>query len=408
MPPSTSVNPLHTNQTIRSLPFSEGCLLFQTGTRKIWALNHSAAFLWSLLETTADLKVLALQLAHTFKISLSQAIKDTEAAMVSFRADGLLGMSLPGQVDSTEQAIPLSLPATNAVRLHGVQWVERFSFSLPHHRLEFCSSDTDIALEFRKAMRHFEGSVCSPGSSSQLCIARCDSLKRKFDIYLNGRLFSSNIPKNDAIITLLYCTFSLATEILSDKILFHAAVLERAGMAFIFPGDSGSGKTTLAALLCKKDFRYISDELAVVDPDTGLITPLPLPMSIKKGAWPILRPLYPELDTHKIYVRADRKEVRVFAPEVMSDMNGPKEIAPAALIFPRFDPISPAKTQELAKSDAIRRLASSCSSSRPLTERDIATIIRLVDNHPCFSVTYSHCEVVEELLDDIMKDKRLP
>lgn len=382
--------------------------MFQFGTRKIWVLNHSAAFIWSLLETTANLEDLALQVVHEFQISLSQACKDTESVVASFRAEGLLGMRFSGELDITEQTVDILPPAKNVVELPCPQWVERLLFITPHHCLELCSSDTAIALEFQRAMHHFEGTNRSPGSFTQLSVTHHDSLKREFDIFLNGHLYLNNVSQDDAVIALLSCAFSQTAEALFDKILFHAAVLERAGKAFIFPGDAGRGKTTLAALLSKKGYGFISDELAVVDPDTDLITPLPLPMSIKKGAWPILRPLYPELDAQKVYVRADGKEVKILTPEVMSDFDGHREIAPAALIFPKHDPDSPAEALELAKAEAIRRLAASCSSSRPLMERDIASIIRLVDNHPCFSVTYSDCAMVEELLEDIIRGLPLP
>jgi HprK-related kinase A len=64
----------------------------------------------------------------------------------------------------------------------------------------------------------------------------------------------------------------------------HAAVLERNGRTMILSAESGAGKSTLCAALALNGWRLFSDEFALIDPDTGKLTPLPRPISLKNAS----------------------------------------------------------------------------------------------------------------------------
>ncbi|MCJ7603800.1 MAG: PqqD family peptide modification chaperone [Desulfobulbaceae bacterium] len=391
-------------QAISFFPFSEGCILFREGSRKIWTLNHTAAVIWCLLESCTDEEDLSLQVARTFNISIEQARRDSLATVASLREDGLLVIPLPGEMDgSTTEISDISSPEVSLSGWSVPQWGRRHFLYTPNHTIEFCSTDEGVAHEYLTAMQHFKVLAAAHGCDTQLCVVQPDALKASLDVYRNGHLHSENVSHDDALVTLLYLTFSCAAEALSDKILFHAAVLEKDNLAFIFPGDAGSGKSTLAALFSKRGYHFISDELAAIDPGSGMLTPLPLPMSIKKGAWAILSPLYPELNSQKTYARADGKEVKILVPELECKFDRDQSFTPAALIFPKYDSDSPAQIREISKSEAMRRLVATCSSSRPLVDEDISAMIRIVDDHPCYSALYPNCDVVYELLEGITR-----
>lgn len=51
-----------------------------------------------------------------------------------------------------------------------------------------------------------------------------------------------------------------------DLYFVHASVMERSGQVIIFAAESGTGKSTTAWALLHHGFRYLSDELAPIDP----------------------------------------------------------------------------------------------------------------------------------------------
>lgn len=67
-----------------------------------------------------------------------------------------------------------------------------------------------------------------------------------------------------------------------EYVLVHAgAVVTPRGVGVMLPAPSGSGKTTLVAGLVRSGFGYLSDEAAVLDPDTGTLHPYPVHLSLK-------------------------------------------------------------------------------------------------------------------------------
>jgi hypothetical protein len=66
-----------------------------------------------------------------------------------------------------------------------------------------------------------------------------------------------------------------AVELMEDFVALHAAAAAWDRRGIIFPGQPDAGKTTLVAGLTQVGFAYLSDEAALIDPDTGLLHPFP-------------------------------------------------------------------------------------------------------------------------------------
>jgi hypothetical protein len=66
-----------------------------------------------------------------------------------------------------------------------------------------------------------------------------------------------------------------AVELMEDFVSFHAAAAAWDRRGIILPGQPDAGKTTLVAGLTQVGFAYLSDEAALIDPDTGLLHPFP-------------------------------------------------------------------------------------------------------------------------------------
>ena len=76
----------------------------------------------------------------------------------------------------------------------------------------------------------------------------------------------------------------LAAEHTPGRLLLHAGVIERDGRVALMSGPSGRGKSTLTAASVSTGAGYLSDELAMVDPVTGAVTPYPKALELDDDA----------------------------------------------------------------------------------------------------------------------------
>ncbi|HKX19885.1 MAG TPA: hypothetical protein VJT33_17925 [bacterium] len=71
------------------------------------------------------------------------------------------------------------------------------------------------------------------------------------------------------------------TSLLQRLLFVHAGAVELGGRACLVVGSSGSGKTSTVAALLARGAAYLSDEVALLDPENGTISPFHIPMAIK-------------------------------------------------------------------------------------------------------------------------------
>lgn len=76
-----------------------------------------------------------------------------------------------------------------------------------------------------------------------------------------------------------------------ELLFLHAAALAFRGRACLLVGASGAGKSTTAWALLQRGWGYLSDELAPLDPTSGLVLPYPHALCLKQAppgamGWP--------------------------------------------------------------------------------------------------------------------------
>lgn len=140
-------------------------------------------------------------------------------------------------------------------------------------------------------------------------------------------------------------------------LIIHAAVIARRGRAVILPAPPGSGKSTLCAALVNRGWRLLSDELALIDMSTGLLQPLPRPVSLKNRSIQVIQEFEPAavigpitLDTAKgtvAHMRAPRDSI-----DQANDCARLKW-----LVFPRYEAGAATESTSMLRSEALMALA---------------------------------------------------
>jgi hypothetical protein len=99
---------------------------------------------------------------------------------------------------------------------------------------------------------------------------------------VNGnQLWSIAIPRRRWLETLIGQIVATCTMLLRRLVFVHAGAVEIDGRACILVGGSGAGKTSTVGALLACGATYLSDEVALLDPETATVVPFHLPMAIK-------------------------------------------------------------------------------------------------------------------------------
>ena len=79
---------------------------------------------------------------------------------------------------------------------------------------------------------------------------------------------------------------------------FHGCAVHKNNKTFLLLGDSGAGKSTLSSLLSLSDYRFIADDLVLMDHDF-IIYDNPAAVSVKENAWPVIESYHRQFNALK-------------------------------------------------------------------------------------------------------------
>lgn len=182
-------------------------------------------------------------------------------------------------------------------------------------------------------------------------------------------------------------------------LIVHAAVVERAGRALILPAPPGSGKSTLCAGLVGRGWRLLSDELALIEPDSGKLVPLPRPVSLKNASIDVIRRFSPRA--------VIGPTVRDTVKGSVAHMKAPLESVQRAMepaqarwtIMPRYEAGAAARLDSLSRGRAFMLLAESSFNYSLHGRRGFETLASVIQNCDCYEFKYGDLDAAVALFD---------
>jgi HprK-related kinase A len=182
-------------------------------------------------------------------------------------------------------------------------------------------------------------------------------------------------------------------------LLLHASSVEKDGKALLMTGLSGSGKSTLSAMLAEKGWRFMGDEFALLNPDTGMFHSFPRLISLKNEAIAAMQAILPINRFGPMMKGTPKGDIRHIIPP-LNAVNRMKETAkPALLLFPRFgyDPV----LRDMGKSEIFVRLTQASTNYVAIGETGFRALTRFVDTVPTKAMDYQSGEQAEEMIDSL-------
>lgn len=175
-------------------------------------------------------------------------------------------------------------------------------------------------------------------------------------------------------------------------LIVHAAVVEKNGAAAILPAPPGSGKSTLTAALVLSGWRLLSDELALIDRRTGLVQPLPRPVSLKNESIPLIRGFSPEAFINRPSRDTVKGTVAHLRPPTESVRRQHEQAPPAWVVFPKWSAGATASLTPRSAAQTFMFLAQNAFNYSHLGADAFQLGTRLVDKVACYDFTYDRLE----------------
>ena len=188
---------------------------------------------------------------------------------------------------------------------------------------------------------------------------------------------------------------------LHQFLILHAAVVERRGLALLLPAPPGSGKSTLCAGLVSRGWRLLSDELALISPETGDVVPLVRPISLKNASIAVISRFAPAMTIGPAVHDTLKGSVAHVKPPLESVRRQSEPAKPRWVVVPRYAASEPARLHALPKGRMFMHLADSAFNYEVHGRRGFDLIGDLVTSCDCYEFSYSDLEEAAGLFNDL-------
>lgn len=186
-------------------------------------------------------------------------------------------------------------------------------------------------------------------------------------------------------------------------LVIHAAVVAREDRAIILPGVPGAGKSTLCAALVAAGWRLLSDEFALIHPDTLAVHPMPRPISLKNASIDIISARWTDA-WHSSPVRDTTKgTVALFRPPLASVQAMARPAQAKWVVFPRYTAGAAFEIASIPRARALASLAEHVVNFAELPRKHFGMMSRLFETCDAASIIHSDLDVAVAELTRLME-----
>jgi HprK-related kinase A len=186
------------------------------------------------------------------------------------------------------------------------------------------------------------------------------------------------------------------------QLILHASAVERDGRALIMTGESGSGKSTLSAMLGQQDWRFMGDEFALIDPESGEAVPYPRLISLKNQAIAAMQSAAPHGRFGPLMSGTPKGDIRHLVPPADAITRMDERAVPALLLFPSFG--HDAAIRPMSSGETFMRLTQASTNYVALGEAGFVALTRFVKTVRAFAIDYRSGDEARDLVAQLWAD----
>ncbi len=176
------------------------------------------------------------------------------------------------------------------------------------------------------------------------------------------------------------------------RVHLHGAALVHAGHAVVLAGQSHAGKSTLAGWLTHRGWGFLTDEAALVDPDTLVVAPYWRPIGVRRPG---------PLDAIIAEQGLEGRQTDVLVPA--SAIGALASASPiACLVFPSLVPREPAEVTPVSPADALMELTQHFPGLVADGRAGFRRLVRLVEKVPAYTLRLYDLDDAEQTLRSLV------
>ena len=369
-------------------------LLLDSGNRRLYALNASAAFIWSLLKDGKSPAEVSRALTEQFALPADAAASYVANVLRQYEA-----LRQDGQPPDPETAAIVAAPQAGRPGRRGARLSRTYLLLDSAFRVHYAS--VRLFEHIHPLLQH--RAVVNPAgltNATDVVVAQEDE---RVAVIAGEQMIGSSLTIEDAAVAVRACLTQLATARSGGLCVVHAGALCRNGAALLLPGDAGHGKSTLSAGLAARGFDMLCDDTTLLAGEPPLVRSIPTGLCIKRGAYAVLEPHYPRLASLPEWRRPDGRQARYLMPGRDLPWAGPDgAVGVSWIVFPRYHPDRGTALLPLPRHEALARLLRGvCFLSGSLDERNLDKLIAWIEPIDCFELPLSSLDAATALIDGL-------
>lgn len=288
----------------------------------------------------------------------------------------------------------------------GWQPDQPFRFHIGPVELDVRSSDSDAAEDFAVLYRRWR--QAAPGDERVIqmeikTVGRTPWGAKRYAVVGDGdKLFDKLRPAE----LLPYLEWGINYQVIATRteyLQLHAATLAYAGQGVMLVGQSGCGKSTLTAALAARGWGYLSDEFALIDPDTLRLHPFPKALCIKAGSFDLVQSLGLPLWRRRPYIKAFKGRVAYVSPH---DVNTEAGSFPIRLIvFPRYTGGGRTTLHQVPRGQTAFSLAANAFNRHVCGDRIVSILGDIANEAQCVALELDGVEKPVDLLESLLENR---
>lgn len=185
-----------------------------------------------------------------------------------------------------------------------------------------------------------------------------------------------------------------------DHIIVHSAVLAKDDIAIMFPAPPGSGKSTLTAHLANNGWRLLSDEMALIIPNTSTVVPFVRAICLKNESINLAKQWFPNNTYSSIAEATHKGNVIHMSPNVESTEEATRPATLKGIVFPQYKADTELEIYQLNQTQTYMQLVHNAFNFKAMGKEGFDTITQIIEQCKTFEIHYNSLDEIDKFLEE--------